>query len=155
MKKTFSLKYIITAVAALVGAICAFLPWATISATVLTVTTTDSQNGILTESPINGLGWVTFVLFLAVIGISAFFSMKKEVPAAAKISISVAGAAALIIAIVEIIRINGALAESIPSYMAKYASAGAGFGLFIMIAFAVIVAALPWIPFDKRIGSEN
>ena len=81
--------------------------------------------------------------------------MKKEVPAAAKIGISAAGAAVLIIAIVEIIRINGALADSIPSYMAKYASAGAGFGLFIMIAFAVIVAALPWIPFDKRIGSEN
>ena len=155
MKKAFSLKSIAIAVAALVGAICSFLPWATISASVSGFSFSDSQNGTLIESPINGLGWLTFVIFLAVIGVAAAFAFKKEMPMAAKAGISGAGAVALIIAIVEIIHVNGALSDSIPSYVAKYASAGAGVGLFLRIAFAVIAAVLPWIPFNKMLGGEK
>ncbi len=155
MKKAFSLKALVIAVVALIGAICSFLPWATISASVSGMSFSDSQNGINTESPINGLGWLTFVVFLAIIGLAAAFAFKKETPVAVKAGISGAGAVAVIVAIVEIIRINGALSDSIPSYIAKYASAGAGFGLFLMIAFAIIAAVLPWVPFDKMIGGEK
>jgi hypothetical protein len=76
-------------------------------------------------------------------------------PMAAKAGISGAGLVAVIVAIVEIIRVNSSLGDSIPAYLAKYASAGAGVGLFLMIAFAVIAAILPWVPFDKMIGGSE
>ena len=152
MKKSLSLKNIVIAAVALIGGICSFLPWASISASVSGISFGDSVNGINTESPINGLGWLTLVVFLAIIGIAACFLTKKAMPMAAKVGISGAGLVAVIVAIVEIIRVNSSLGDSIPAYLAKYASAGAGVGLFLMIAFAVIAAILPWVPFDKMIG---
>lgn len=155
MKKSFSLKSIVIAAVALIGGICSFLPWASISATVSGISFGDSRNGILTESPVNGLGWLTLVLFLVIIAIAGVFISKKAMPMAAKAGISGAGAVAVIVAIIEIIRINNELGGSVPAYIAKYASAGAGIGLYLLIVFAVIAAILPWVPFNKMLGTSE
>ena len=76
-------KKIIILIASLLGVISTFLPWATVSVSVLGQSASESVNG--TE----GDGWITLMLFVAIIVITVVSSLKdykKELPMWAKIA---------------------------------------------------------------------
>ena len=124
MKKQISVASIVVAVASAIGIIATFLPWITTSI----LGTTISARGT------DGDGWITLILFIAVLGM-VIYSMFKEAKWA-KICITIAAALALLDGI--IIMIN-ALSNGFT----------ASIGVYLVIIAGIVCAAMPWIPIQK------
>ena len=91
-------KKIIILIASLLGVISTFLPWATVSVSVLGQSASESVNG--TE----GDGWITLMLFVAIIVITVVSSLKdykKELPMWAKIATTAVAVICAVIAIID------------------------------------------------------
>ena len=124
--KKLNIADIIVAVAAVVGIIATFLPW--VSSTVLGITFTAKGS--------DGDGWITFVLYLAVLGLAIFDMLKGA--KWAKITMSIVAALAAVVALIKI-----------PDIL-SHGSLSIGVGLILTIVAGIVAAIMPWIPFEKK-----
>lgn len=122
--KQISVKNIVVGIAALVGVIGVFLPWAQFSMLGISI----SANG--TE----GIGWISLIMFVGILGIVAYDIYKKA--SWAKIGITVAAGVALLIAIIELI-------DTLSSGLTL------GFGLILVFLAALVCGIMPWLPIGK------
>lgn len=134
MDKKLSIKNIIIIVAAAIGAIATFLPWATVSF----LGVSESVSGA------SGDGWISFAIFLAIIVLTAI-KFKNELPKGFKIAVTVLGVIALIIGIFEIANINGN----------SFGLGSAGIGVYIVIIAGIASAILPWLPIGGKAPAKK
>ncbi len=143
-------KKLIILIASLLGLISTFLPWATVSVSVLGQSASESVNG--TE----GDGWITLILFVAIIVItvvSGLKDFKKEIPMWAKIAITAVAAICAVIAIVDC----GNVADSVSGVSSAVGLFGAtantsiGIGLILIIIMSIVNAVAVWLPLEKWI----
>lgn len=123
--KKLNIADIIVAVAAVVGIIATFLPWVSLTSFGITVTAKGSD----------GDGWITFVLYLAVLGLAIFDMLKGA--KWAKITMSIVAALAAVVALIKI-----------PDILSGGLSMGVG--LILAIVAGIVAAIMPWIPFEKK-----
>ena len=136
-------KKIIILIASLLGVISTFLPWATVSVSVLGQSASESVNG--TE----GDGWITLMLFVAIIVITVVSSL----PMWAKIATT---AVAVICAVIAIIDCGDAAnsvsgVNSAVSLFGATADTSIGIGLILIIIMAILNAVVVWLPLEKWI----
>ena len=131
--KKLSLKSIMIACASVLGCIGTFLSWGNVKVLSYTASVMGTA----------GDGWLTFIAFLAIAAIAAAFILKEAMPTAAKSVITALGVGIIVFAIIKVVDIN-----SIGF------GASAGLGLYWIIIFGLVAAALPWIPFNKMLGKK-
>lgn len=125
--KKLNIADIIVAIAAVVGIIATFLPW--VSSTVFGITVTAKGS--------DGDGWITFVMFIAVLGLAVFDMLKGA--KWAKITISIVAALAAVVALIKI-----------PDILSSDGLLSMGVGLILAIVAGIVAAIMPWIPFEKK-----
>ena len=131
--KKFSLKSIIIAAASVLGCVGTFLSWGNVKVLGYTASVKGTA----------GDGWITFIAFLAIAAIAAAFILKEAMPTAAKSAVTALGVGIMVFALIKVFDINGI------GY-----GASAGLGLYWIIIFGLVAAALPWIPFNKMLGKK-
>ena len=145
MNKGFSLKNIIVSCAALIGGIASFLPWAVVTVSFLGISQSQSINGV-SEGASDG--WFTLLAFVAIIVVACVFITKEDMHIGAKIGISVASLLPIGLGLYNIINVGSKSFGSL-------ATAGAGIGLWMVLIFGIITAALPWVPIKNMIGGKK
>ena len=143
-------KKIIILIASLLGVISTFLPWATVSVSVLGQSASESVNG--TE----GDGWITLMLFVAIIVITVVSSLKdykKELPMWAKIATTAVAVICAVIAIIDCGDVANSVSgvNSAVSLFGATADTSIGIGLILIIVMAILNAVVVWLPLEKWI----
>lgn len=142
------IKRIIILVAAFLGLISTFLPWAVVSVSALGQSVSESVNG--TE----GDGWITLVLFVAIAAlavVSGLKDFKKEMPIWAKIAISAVAVICAVIAVIDMGNVANTGIGATMSLLGASASVNVGIGLILIVLMAVVSGVVAWLPLEKWI----
>ena len=139
MDKKFSIKSLIIVIAAVLGAIATFLPWATVSFLGMS----ESVNGFGGEG-VMGDGTITLILFIAIC-VLAGIKFKGGMGTGFKVTITIISAIAAVIGMVEIANINGN----------SFGLASVGFGVYLVIIAGIADAILPWIPMSEAASDKK
>lgn len=140
------IKRIIILVAAFLGLISTFLPWAVVSVSALGQSVSESVNG--TE----GDGWITLVLFVAIAAlavVSGLKDFKKEMPIWAKIAISAVAVICAVIAVIDMGNVANTGIGATMSLLGASASVNVGIGLILIVLMAVVSGVVAWLPLEK------
>ena len=139
MDKKFSIKSLIIIIAAALGVIATFLPWATVSFLGMS----ESVNGLGGDG-VMGDGIITLILFI-VAGVLAGIKFKGGMGTGFKVAITIISAIAAVIGMVEIANINGN----------SLGLASVGFGVYLVIIAGIAGAILPWIPMGEKSSDKK
>ena len=139
MDKKFSIKSLIIIIAAVLGVIVTFLPWATVSF----LGVSESVNGLGGDG-VMGDGIITLILFI-VAGVLAGIKFQGGMGTGFKVAITIISAIAAIIGMVEIANINGN----------SLGLASVGFGVYLVIIAGIAGAILPWIPMGEKSSDKK
>ncbi|MBR3055887.1 hypothetical protein IKG64_01015 [Candidatus Saccharibacteria bacterium] len=139
MDKKFSIKSLIIIIAAVLGVIATFLPWATVSF----LGVSESVNGLGGDG-VMGDGIITLILFI-VAGVLAGIKFQGGMGTGFKVAITIISAIAAIIGMVEIANINGN----------SLGLASVGFGVYLVIIAGIAGAILPWIPMGEKSSDKK
>ena len=128
--KKISITDMVVGIAAIVGLIGIFLPWASISAFGISVTARGTD----------GNGWICLIMFIAILGVVCYNIYKKF--EWTKLCVTIAAGIAFLIAIINLFDVTG---SGLP----------VGIGLILTVLASLACGIMPWIPLGKKVAKKE